>query len=200
MRSFSVAVLMAIGILFCAPSIMVAQEPNLRIFGLSYGSGVRTSDTRTELTGTFSEDGRYARFSLTVSVRNYGSKPARYKLQVQLERGGPSPVLEGFEGTASSVLGSFDVGPGAVSRQQHDFEIDFRRPGGAAGVALPPSPASAELVLLDQAGRALDRKPFKLVITPSTPRAAKALIYAFRTCNLFTRRRESDPDCARRDA
>ena len=72
MRSFSVAVLLAVSILFCASSIMGAQEPNLRIFGISFGSEVRTSDTRTELTGAFSEDGRYARFSLTVSVRTDG--------------------------------------------------------------------------------------------------------------------------------
>lgn len=155
MRSFSVALLAAFGILFSASSITVAQEPNLRIFGISYGSGVRTSDTRTELTGTFSEDGRYARFSLTVSVRNYGSKPARYKLQVQMERG-----------ARSDVLGDFDVAAGAVSRNEHYFRIDFAGVGGAFGIPLPEplSRARAEVILLNQEERVLDRRPVEVVL------------------------------------
>jgi hypothetical protein len=155
MRSFSVALLLAAGILFCASSIMVAQEPNLRIFGISFGSGVRTADTRTELTGTFSEDGRYATFSLTVSVRNYGSKPARYKLQVQMERG-----------ARSDVLGDFDVAAGAVRRNEHYFRIDFAGVGGPFAIPLPEplSRARAEVVLLNQEGRVLERKPFEVVL------------------------------------
>src|SRR5688500_19980405 len=93
MKVFSVAVLMAVGVLFCAPSFMVAQEPGLRIFGLSYGPRVRTADSSSDLTVTLQKDGTYARFDLTVSVRNYGAETARYDLQVQLERGVGSGVV-----------------------------------------------------------------------------------------------------------
>ena len=134
---------------------MVAQESNLKIFGISYGSGVRTSDTRTELTGTFSEDGRHAKFSLTVSVRNYGSKPARYKLQVQMERG-----------ARSDILGDFDVAAGAVRRNENYFTIDFAGVGGPFSIPLPEpvTQARAEVVLLNQEGRVLDRRPVQVVL------------------------------------
>ena len=157
-----------------------SQEPNLRIYGIGFGGGITFGDgprrpegsELIELPVTMSDDGRYARFRLMVSVRNYGVAAARYKLLVQLEgrgRAAHSPI--------------FEVAKGAVRREAYDVELDFAyesRSGAGTGgglasptpvIVLPNNPVLANLFLLDPKGNGLERKPFNLILR-SAPRRA----------------------------
>jgi hypothetical protein len=63
---------------------VAAQEPNLRIYGIGVsGPTARTEGSDLiEARAAVDADGRTATFRLMLSVRNFGTAPGRYKLQV----------------------------------------------------------------------------------------------------------------------
>jgi len=128
-------------------------EPNLRIFGIGFPAGARTSSDSTELPVIMSEDSRHARFRLTISVRNYGSAPGRYKLQ----------VIAGRARSAASPV--YEVVNGVARREPYDIDLDFGADNTGTTVYLPPrNPVRASLLLFDGDGREIERRDFYLIL------------------------------------
>ena len=161
------------------PGSAHAQE--IRIFGISYPEGSRrpSADQPMEIPLRLTPDERYARFPLTVSVRNYRSTAAQYQLHLRLESRG-----------RVSRSPSLDVAPGSVRREPYDITIDFGQywdapeptPGTSfpapTAILLPPSnPVRATLRLLSESGAVLDSQSFNLILSqpPSPPRRATDL-------------------------
>ena len=134
---------------------VAAQEPTLRIYGVGYGEGSRRTEGSDLISVpvTMSEDGRHARFRLVVSVRNYGTASASYKLQVIAgrARAGVSPLLE--------------VGKGTTRREAYDVDLAFGDGSPSTVFVLPPNPVRADLVLFDGDGRELGRRGFNLILS-----------------------------------